>query len=85
MAIFNKPQNLNGAELIEELAVAGLTVNEIIDHSDGTIEFNTADVVKAQQVVGQHNGTIIAPELSIEQKLNSVGLNLNDLKVALGL
>jgi hypothetical protein len=85
MAIFDRPTNLNGAELIEELATAGLTVTEIIDHSDGTIEFNISDVVKAKQVVGEHNGTTTAPELTIEQKLKSVGLDLNDLKVALGL
>ena len=85
MAIFTKPQNLNGAELLQELAKAGLTVAEIIDHSDGTIEFDVKDVAKAEIIVDKHNGTILAPELTVEQKLHSVGLNLDDLKAALGL
>jgi hypothetical protein len=85
MAIFTKPENLNGAELIEELAKVGLTVAEIIDHSDGTIEFDVKDVIKAEIVVDKHNGTIVAPELTVEQKLQSVGLDINDLKAVLGL
>jgi hypothetical protein len=85
MAIFTKPQNLNGAELMQELATVGLTVIEIIDHGDGTIEFDVKDVSKAEIIVDKHNGTILVPELTVEQKLHSVGLNLNDLKIALGL
>lgn len=85
MAIFTRPQNLNGAELLQELAKVGLIVSEIIDYSDGTIEFDVTDIAKAEAIVNKHNGTVIAPELTIEQKLDLVGLKLNDLKVALGL
>jgi ribosome biogenesis SPOUT family RNA methylase Rps3 len=85
MAIFTKPENLNGAELIAELGKAGLSVEEVIDLGDGTIELNVSDTVKAKAIVDKHNGTIVAPELTVEQKLHSVGLNLNDLKTALGL
>jgi hypothetical protein len=85
MAIFTKPQNLNGAELMQELAKAGLTVAEIVDLADGTIEFDVKETAKAKAIVDKHNGTILAPELTVEQKLHSVGLNINDLKLALGL
>jgi hypothetical protein len=85
MAIFTKPENLNGAELIQELAKAGLTISEVIDLADGTIEIDVKDLIKAKAIVDKHNGTILAPELTVEQKLHSVGLNLDDLKAALGL
>lgn len=85
MKLFSKPVNLNGAELIEELAEVGIIVEVIVDFADGNIGFETNDEKKASQIVAAHNGTIVAPEPTIEQKLVSVGLNVNDLKAALGL
>lgn len=85
MEIFNKPQNLNGAELKNELAIAGFIVEEIIDFADGTIGFNCENKDKAAQIVEAHNGNTQISEPTIEDKLTSVGLNLSDLKAALGL
>lgn len=85
MKKFNKPQNLNGTELMAELASAGIDVNEVFDFADGTIGFETVDEAKAALIVAAHNGTIIAPEPTVQEKLASVGLNLDDLKAALGL
>ncbi len=85
MKNFTRPENLNGTELIAELEAVGITVNRIVDNSDGTISFETDDEVGASSIVATHNGTTIAPEPTIEQKLSSVGLSLPDLKVALGL
>ena len=84
MATFTRPENLNGAELKQELAAVNIIVNSVEDNLDGTITFETDKETKAAEVVSQHNGTTIAPELSTEQKLASVGLSLNDLKAALG-
>lgn len=84
MKLFPKPVNLNGAELIEELAEVGIIVETIIDFADGNIGFQTNDKEKAATIVATHNGTTVAPEPSIEDKLASVGLNLTDLKSALG-
>lgn len=84
MKIFNKPKNLNGRELKEELAAAGIVVDLIFDNADGTISFET-DSENAEEIVAAHNGTTIAPQPTIEEKLASVGLNLEDLKTALGL
>lgn len=85
MKTFTKPQNLNGTELMAELTAVGITVDKVFDFSDGTIGFETDNESVAADVVAAHNGTIIAPEPTIEDKLASVGLNLNDLKSALGL
>lgn len=85
MKTFTKPQNLNGQELIAELANAGIVVDQIFDFSDGTIGFETNNESKAASIVSAHNGTIIPSEPSVEDKLASVGLNLDDLKAALGI
>ena len=85
MFIYKKPKNLNGAELIAELKNAGLEVKDIYDYADGTIGFDTNDEATAAAVVVAHNGTTVAPEPTIVDKLASVGLNLSDLKTALGL
>lgn len=85
MKTFTKPANLNGDELVMELAQVGLIVTDIFDNADGTISFDVKDEAKAAKVVAEHNGTINPAELSIEAKLSSIGLNLDDLKIALGL
>jgi hypothetical protein len=85
MKTFTKPENLNGAELITELAAVGIIVDKVFDNADGTIGFNTNNESAAATVVAAHNGTTVAPEPTIEDKLASVGLNLSDLKTALGL
>lgn len=85
MEIFTKPENLNGAELIAELAGVGITVKKVVDFADGNIGFETKDKALAARIVAAHNGTIVAPEPTVEEKLASVGLNLDDLKAALGI
>lgn len=85
MKIFNRPENLNGAELIAELATAGIIVERIFQFGNGNIGIETDKESLAGQIVSAHNGTIVAPELTIEDKLAIVGLNLDDLKSALGL
>lgn len=85
MEIFDRPKNLNGSELKEELAKVGVIVDTILDFSDGTIGFECDYRVEAEKVVKAHNGNTIPKEADIQEKLSSVGLNLDDLKVALGL
>ena len=88
MIKFNRPENLNGLELINELNAAGVFIEKppFIDaNGDFWLDINPADEVKAAPVVAAHNGTTVAPEPTIEDKLASVGLNLDDLKSALGL
>ena len=88
MIQFTKPINLNGTELLTELNAGGVSITEspIID-GDGNFWLDIADKdkAKATPIVAAHNGTIVAPELSVADKLQSVGLSVADLKAALGL
>ena len=91
MISFDTPINLNGAELLDELAVVGIVLDKVKQpphlRADGKLYLDIleTDKAKAETVVGAHNGTTVAPEPTIEDKLASVGLNLVDLKTALGL
>jgi hypothetical protein len=88
MIKFDKPKNLNGAELLNELNNAGVIVTNLpmID-DDGKLYLDIAedDKAKATPIVAAHSGTINAPEPSVADKLASVGLSITDLKAALGL
>jgi len=83
MKTFTKPENLNGTELKKELIIAGIIVTDIYDFSDGTIGFETDNESAAAAVVAAHNGTTVAPEPTIADKLASVGLSLDELKAAI--
>ena len=49
------------------------------------LDISKADVSKTEPIVAAHNGTVIASEPTVVQKLASVGLSIDDLKDALGL
>ena len=88
MKQFTKPVNLNGAELLEELNAGGVSITEapVID-GEGIfwLDIAEADKAKATSIVAEHNGTTVAPEPTVADKLASVGLSIADLKTALGL
>jgi hypothetical protein len=83
--LFTKPANLNGAELKAELKAVGVEVERITIEADGqlNIEIISGDEKKSQAVISAHNGSLIAPELTLSDKLASVGLSLEELKTAL--
>lgn len=88
MIKFEKPVNLNGAELLDQLNSAGIAITNkpfVDGNSDLWLDIANKDKAKAEPIVAAHNGTIVAVEPTVEQKLASVGLNLEDLKAALGL
>lgn len=88
MIKFDKPANLNGTELLAELNAAGVKITtppEIDGNGDFWLDIASKDKAKAEPVVAAHNGTTVAPEPSVADKLASVGLNVEDLKAALGL
>jgi hypothetical protein len=85
MKQFDKPKNLNGAELLAELKTAGIQATKIIQNGNRNIEIDLDDEAKAKPIIEAHNGTVIAPEPTIAEKLASVGLTIDGLKAALGL
>jgi hypothetical protein len=88
MIQFTKPANLNGTELLAELNAGGVSITQspMLDgNGDLWLEIAESDKAKATPIVAGHNGTIVAPEQTIEDKLASVGLSVSNLKVALGL
>jgi len=91
MIKFDKPANLNGSQLLDELAAIGVVLDKLeqaplIDgNGDFWLDIDEADKAKAEAVVSAHNGTTIAPPPTIADKLASVGLSIDDLKSALGL
>lgn len=88
MIQFTKPINLNGKELRAELNAGGIVVNQppLIDAENNLwLEIAEEDKAKATPIVAAHNGTTIAAEPTIADKLASVGLSVSDLKAALGL
>ena len=91
MIKFEKPINLNGDELLDEFAQVGIILDKMkqmpfIDgNGDFWLDINPADESAAAAVVAAHNGTTVAPEPNVADKLASVGLNVDDLKAVLGL
>jgi hypothetical protein len=88
MIKFNKPNQLNGTQLIAELKAIGVIVNEktspLLDgNGDFWLDIPAKDETKAKPIVDAHNGTTVAPEPTITQKLASVGLTIDDLKAVL--
>lgn len=87
MIQFTQPQNLNGAELLDELKTAGVSVQglPLIDENGNFwLDIDPEDESKSALIVAAHNGTTIAPEPTIADKLASVGLSIEELKAALG-
>ena len=88
MIQFTKPENLNGTELLAELNAAGVPITKppMID-GDGNFWLDIAkkDETKATSIVAAHDGTMIAPEPTVADKLAAAGLSVDELKSALGL
>lgn len=91
MIKFNKPENLNGAELREELRTAGVTITDDINavsldsNGDFWLDIEENDFNIAKTIVDAHNGTIIPPEPTTTEKLAAAGLTVDELKTILGL
>jgi hypothetical protein len=91
MITFNKPLSLNGEQLRKELNDAGIVISDnseavSIDENDLLVlDIKDTDKIKAEAIVAAHNGTQTPREFTVNEKLASVGLSLDDLKAALGL
>lgn len=91
MIQFIKPENLNGAELRDELNANGVAISNdpfsVKLEGDGSLwlDIAEADKAKATPIVAAHNGTTIATEPTVADKLAAAGLSVDELKEALGL
>ena len=90
MIQFNKPLNLNGAELKEELKAAGVVLLNEIDAlvvRDNLLFINITPEFESvtATVVAAHNGTTVAPEPTPADKLAAAGLTVDELKAVLGI
>jgi hypothetical protein len=85
MIQFNLPNKLNGAQLLDELKAAGVSITQYPSQENGLLylEIDAKDESKAKTVVDSHIG--IDKEPTLNDKLSSVGLSVADLKAALGL
>jgi len=87
----NRPINLNGIELRQELLSVGIQISNeplavrLDGNNDLWLDIAENDAVAAKAVVAAHNGTILALEPTVQDKLTLVGLSIDDLKTALGL
>lgn len=91
MIKFKTPTTLDGKQLVEELRLSGVAIEDarngtvVIDgNGELWLDIVEDDKTKAEEVVKKHIARP-RPELSIEEKLESVGLKIDDLKAALGL
>jgi hypothetical protein len=83
---FKQPKTLDGKQLIDELAQAGIIAADIpnIDAEGNMwIDIDAKDEAQAASIVASH--VAVLKPISIEDKLASVGLSVSDLKAALGL
>lgn len=90
MEQFTKPINLNGEELRAELNAVKVAISEAINAvtvigNDLFLDISKTDKTQAEAIVKAHDGTMISKDPTITEKLASVGLSVDDLKVALGL
>jgi hypothetical protein len=90
MIKFDKPTNLNGAELLDQLAAVGVIVNAetspLIDaNGDFWLDILESDKKKAEPVVAAHNGTLIAPNLSVQRRaiLDRLGITAEEAALLL--
>ena len=89
MIKFNKPENLNGAELINELTAAKIKVtgNPMVDgNGDFWLNIDAKDETKTKIIVDAHNGTTIAPDRTAARQAiaDRLGLTADELQVLLG-
>jgi len=65
MIQFNKPTNLNGTELLNELSAKGIVAKDrpfIDDNGNFWLDIKESDKDKAAAIVAAHNGTTVAPD-----------------------
>jgi hypothetical protein len=91
MIKFDKPKNLNGAELLAELAVGGVVANHktspfIDGNGNFWLDIDEADKAKAITIVAAHNGAMVAPDTAAARQaiLKRLGITEEEARLLLG-
>ena len=93
MITFNKPENLNGTQLRNELNSGGVKISDNRDsvcvNGKGQLELDIEanDQVKATEIVAKHIGVDIdtnAIKTSAEAKLAALGLTADEVTAIIG-
>jgi len=89
MIKFNKPINLNGIQLLDQLKDAKINVigRPVDDGNNGLwLSIDEADRDQAAAIVAAHIGTISAPEISADKAavLAKLGLTADEVAALLG-
>jgi hypothetical protein len=91
MIKFNKPEQLNGEQLIQELKAIGVIVNDktspLIDgNGDFWLDIDVKDEIKTKQIVEVHVGidTKLNKIAAKETLLNKLGITADEAKLLLG-
>ena len=93
MITFNKPENLNGAQLRDELNAGGVKIsndrNAVCVNGEGKLELDIKinDQVKAAEIVAEHIGVDIdttAAKASAQAKLAALGLTEEEVASIIG-
>lgn len=86
---FNTPKSLNGSQLRKELTAAGVSISDTNDsievdgNGDLWLDINDSDKIKAKAIVEAHIGVNNSNNLTVAQKLEMVGLSLEELRSAI--
>lgn len=89
MIKFNAPASLIGQQLKKELNAAGVKIDlgadsiEIDGNGDLLLAIAAKDEAKAQTVIDAHTPIFAPAQITIEQKLESIGLTIEELKAAI--
>jgi hypothetical protein len=88
MIKFDRPKNLNGAELLNELNSAGIVItNSPMLDDDGKLylDISEADIPKASAIVAAHNGTTVALDTTTDKAalLAKLGITADEAKLLL--
>lgn len=86
MIAFTKPEKLNGLELRDQLNAAGVSIGYDIDavQVDGLgnllLDIDLDQANMAESIVEAHVGSVIPQEPTLEEKLATLGISVDDLR-----
>lgn len=89
MIKFNAPATMSGNQLKKELIAAGVKIDlgmdsiEIDGNGDLWLAIAAKDKAKAQEVLDAHSRVSAPVQITLEEKLESIGLTIEELKTAL--